>query len=231
MIKHYTVRDMYTYAVQNNIKLLSTYSGDFWSEYLANSSIFDKKFMRENASFRYYFDNENAELEDVVTNFVEDVYNHLLINNKKYSELYRVYVMEDTNLDILSNYNIKEDITKDANNSQDNQYGSRSDSTLDTKGSRTDSFEREVSAYNSSDYSKDNLETDIIGQQQNSNSFTKGNQRDVLGTTIDEDITREKKGYFNTNASDLLNKHDKYWSTYRFYSYIFMEIKRELLLV
>lgn len=231
MIKHYTVRDMYTYAVQNNIKLLSTYSGGFWAEYLANSSVFDKKFMRENASFRYYFDNENAVLEDVVTNFVEDVYNHLLINDKKYSELYRIYTLEDAKNDFLNNYNIKEDITKDANNSQDNQYGQRIDNTLDTIGSRTDSYEREVSAYNSEQYSKDSLETDTLGQQQNSSGFTKGNQRDVLGTTIDEDITREKKGYFNTNTSDLLGKHDKYWTTYRFYSYIFMEIKKELLLV
>ena len=83
-----TVKDMYESAVLKDTALLSTYSGDFWNEYIQNHKEYDRLFMRMFKSFKYFLQDGSESIDVVLTNFVEDVKLHLMVNSKKYSELY-----------------------------------------------------------------------------------------------------------------------------------------------
>ena len=83
-----TVKDMYESAVLKDTALLSTYGGDFWNEYIKNHKEYDRLFMRMFKSFIYFLQDGSESIDVVLTNFVEDVKLHLMVNSKKYSELY-----------------------------------------------------------------------------------------------------------------------------------------------
>ncbi|MBQ0111580.1 MAG: hypothetical protein KBT03_00450 [Bacteroidales bacterium] len=85
-----TVNDMYKNSVSNNKKLLSNYNAPFWAEYLLNSERYDRLFRRKYLSFRYFLQEYDEDITTITDNFIDDVYNHLLANDKKYSELFRV---------------------------------------------------------------------------------------------------------------------------------------------
>ena len=90
-----TVKDMYEYADENSIKLLSGYAADFWKEYRDNYNRYDNLFCRYFRSWFYFLQEGDEDISDLVDNFTIDVYSHLMINDKKYSELYRIHVIDD----------------------------------------------------------------------------------------------------------------------------------------
>ena len=47
----YTVKDMYKYTSDHNVKLLSEYNSDFWAGYKANYQRFDRLFMKRFSSW------------------------------------------------------------------------------------------------------------------------------------------------------------------------------------
>ena len=49
-----TVNDMFNYAKQNNLKLLSEFEADFWQEYMQNSDKYDMLFRRSYFSFKFF---------------------------------------------------------------------------------------------------------------------------------------------------------------------------------
>ena len=75
-----TVKEMYESAVLKDTALLSTYSGDFWNEYIQNHKEYDRLFMRMFKSFIYFLQDGNESIDDVLTNFIEDVKLHLTVN-------------------------------------------------------------------------------------------------------------------------------------------------------
>lgn len=231
MSKQLLVKDMYKYASTNNLKLLSNYSSTFWSEYLTNSAKYDKLFNRLYMSFKYFNQDETSVIATLTTDFIDEVYNHLLVNDKKYSELYRVNVLTDNDYKILDNYKYTEVMDKDLQNYSSITSGSRSDSTSNTKGAQTDTTETQVSAYNSSSYSNQDKTTDIMGSRSDSGSFTKGSQTDSITGSNAENYTLTKTGKTSDyTMSEMISKHSKYWSNYEFYTYIFEDICKELLL-
>lgn len=134
-----TTHEIYKYNKDNSLKMLSDYPSDFWEEYRTNHDKYDKVFDRMFMSFKYCFQNEEEEIVDVANNFREDVYNHLLMNDKKYSELFRVQVIPDTNYSLTDNYDVTETMDKDISDNNDNVYGARTDTVEETEGSRNDS--------------------------------------------------------------------------------------------
>lgn len=227
-----TVNDMYKYAVANNIKLLSTFNAPFWAEYLNNSANYDRLFRRKYLSFRYFLHASNEDISEITTDFIEDVYDHLLANSKKYSELYRVNVVDDEEYSLLNNYNIKEVMDKDGTSNDDNTYGSRNDSSNETVGSQTNSVTDKTAPYDSENFYNANSSSTSLGARTDSNSFTKGQQVDSLDTTYTEDYTLTRVGNIGVQTgADMLEKHKKFWTKWQFYEYIFEEISKELLLV
>lgn len=226
-----TVKDMYT-ALTSGQKLLSEYGADFWEEYRNNSARYDKLFVRLYRSFKYFLQDDDETISEVVTDFIADVYNHLMINDKKYSELYRVYVVSDDEYSLLNNYNVTETMDKDTSSNDTNTYGSRSDSGSDTRGAQSNSVTNTVAPYNTNSFQNDNKSDESIGQRMDSNSYTKGQQQDTLSNTGTEDYTLSRVGNIGVmTGADMLQKHNNYWNVYEFYQMIFRDIAKELLLV
>lgn len=249
-----TVKDMYDYAKTNNLKLLSNYGATFWSEYVSNSTKYDKLFSRLYSSFRYFYQDEESVIATLTTDFIDEVENHLMLNNKKYTELYRVKVLNDTDYNFSGNLNVTEVMDKSTVTDGDHVLGQRSDSTTDTQGQRqdsttstvgakTDTSERQVSAFNASTYSNADKTTDTLGAQTNSDNFTKGSQSNSSSLTkgsqtntdditVDEDYTFTRKGKDGDKpASEYIKDHIDLWTMFEFYSYVFNDICAELLLV
>ena len=62
-----TVKEMYESAVLKDTALLSTYNGDFWNEYIVNHKEYDRLFMRMFKSFKYFLQDGNESIDDVLT--------------------------------------------------------------------------------------------------------------------------------------------------------------------
>ena len=249
-----TIDDVYKYNKNNNLKMLSDYPSDFWEEYRSNNDKYDKLFDRMFMSFKPCFQSEEESTMDIANNFREDVYNHLLINDKKYSELYRVNVIPDTSYSLTDNYDVTETMDKDITDNNDNTYGartdsveetegSRTDSTSETEGSRTDDTTHKIAPYDSDVFSNNSKDILDKGQQVNSGSLTKGqqinetettkgSQNDTLDRTYAEDYVLHRKGNIGVmTVSDMLKKHKQFWDVWCFYEFVFKEICKELLLI
>lgn len=255
----YRIGDIYKANAAASTLMLSNFSisgaeDDFWSEYRTNHTNYDRVFNRMFNSFKPFMQEEDATLAEVVDAFRQDVYDHLLINQKKYEELYRVQVIPDDDYSLINNYDMQEIMDKDVTDNQDNTYGQRSDSGSFTKGSRQDSTTNgigqqtitntsKVAPYDSSTYAEHTEDTQVNGsrsdsvsftegQQLDSSSSTKGQQKDDLDRTYTEDYTLHRVGNIGVQTvSDMLNKHIKLWSMWEFYEYIFKEICKDLLLI
>ena len=248
------ISDVYKQNAAAGTKMLSDFTADFWSDYRTNYQRYDKVFRRMFNSFYYFMQSPEEEAVDVANNFREDVYNHLLMNEKKYNELYRVQVIPDTDYSLTDNYNVTENLRRNGTESNDNTYGQRIDSGSYTKGSRTDSGTQtkgqqtdqnteSVASYDSVSFSPDKY-TEMLsgsrldvtgfteGQQLDSSSNTKGQQIDNLDKTFTENYTLTKKGNIGVQtATDMIDKHKRFWDMWSFYEYIFKEISKELLLI
>lgn len=241
-----TVNDMYKYAADNSVKLLSNYSADFWGDYRTNYALYDKLFCRLYRSWFYFLQEKDEEISEITTDFAADVLAHLTLNDRKYSELYRIHVLPDDDYSLTNNYDMHEEMDKDTTSNNTNTYGQRSDS--DTYGSRSDSDSygaqsnsttNTVAPYNSSNFQNDNKSDESIGNRSDSHtkgsqsdSHVKGQQSDTLNNTGTEDYELHRYGNIGVmTVTDMLKKHDDYWTHYEFYEKIFRDIARELLMI
>lgn len=221
-----TIKELYDYSSENSVKLLSNYSADFWADYNSNYQRYDSIFERLFSSFEYLRSKDEDTIAFTVDKFVNDVYNHLLINSKKYSELYRINVISDNVYSLTDNYDVTETMDKDISDSNENTYGERQDSNSNTSGSTSTG---KVSPYDNENYYNDNQ---LLEEGENEGSFTKGEQSDTLNKTYTEDYTLHRKGNIGVQTvTDMIRKHKDFWTVWDFYEMIFKEISKELLLV
>lgn len=245
-----TVNDMYKYINQTGGVLLSEYVADFWENYKNNHVRYDKMFNRFYYSYRYMLQECDEDISVITNNFSEDVYNHLMINNKKYSELYRVNVVDDEKYSILNNYDVFETMSKKNHEENQMKYGTREDSVNSTLGSRTDSTvlgaqsnteTSKIAGFNSTDFSNADTVTNSIGsrtdnnsigEQKNVSSSVKGEQNDTDNTDGTEEYELTRVGNIGVKtATEIMREHKNFWSMWDFYKYIFSDICAELLLV
>ena len=254
----YKTGDIYKYYRSQNTKMLSNFqpsevNDDFWADYRTNYARYDAVFNRMFNSFWYFLQDRQGTIAEVAADFTQAVYDHLMINEKKYSELYRIEVIPDEDYSLTNNYNITEVMDKDITDNNDNTYGQRIDSGSFTEGSRSDSASNTlgsqtttvtdgIAPYDSDVFSNKESET-VAGSRQDSSSFTKGSQSDSssntkgqqiddLNRTYTEDYTLTREGNIGVQtATDMIDKHKKFWSLWAFYEYIFKEISKDLLLI
>lgn len=252
------VNDMYKYAEENNLPLLSDYVSEnvehnFWGDYVQNYDEYDKIFRRLYKHFRYFdqdIDGDNP-VEDVTEDFIDAVKGHLMLNDKKYTMLYLLHV-DDTALDPFNDYNLTE--TKQATRSADSEMvsgertdtsedvsGARTDTTSENYGMRTDTSTDQTMAFNSAtwvDSSRNNFqkgsETDTSnygkGQQTDNSEYVKGEQTDTHEVDETSSHTIHITGA-KENQSKNMREYMDTWSRYQFYEYIFRKISEDLLLV
>lgn len=158
-----TVNDMYNEVKSNDEMLLSNYRATYWDDYRNNHDKYDKLFRRMFKSFKYFLQDDDESVEEVTTNFIDDVYNHLLIHDKRYSELYRINVIPDSDYSLTDNYNITETMDRDTTSVDTNTYGERVDSDSITEGARNDTS-------NTSDSSRQDSTTNVYGSQENNST-------------------------------------------------------------
>lgn len=95
----YDVKDIYTYNQEANKPMLSNFTStaggqvDFWKPYKDNHAYFDRMFMKKYRS--WYPMDQDGDLEDISDEFAYDVKAWLMINDKRYSELYRMQTIPD----------------------------------------------------------------------------------------------------------------------------------------
>lgn len=228
MSKQYKV---YELVNDNEEALLPTDTGlDFWDEYEDNTQSYDRAFDRLFSSFKYfkYIDS----LENARTLFKTDVYDYLLLNRKKFEELYRVNVLADTDYSFTSNLDYKKTMSGSKNSNGSYISGQRQDSGSDSIGQQQNTVEGQVAAFDTSSYSPKDKSIENLGAQQNTNSYTKGAQTDTNSNAELTGETVEVKGLNSDKPmSSMIDKHIKLWTPYEFYTYIFKSISKEFLLV
>ena len=146
-MKRSRVDEIYKYCSDNNLAMLSDYGSDFWETYLSNHEYFDRLFMKTYRKF-VVFGSESYEENPVEENsidFILDVKSWLMANDKRYSELWRMQSIADTDYSVLDPYNVTETHNIETDTSMTDNMGSRTD----TKQGQTLYGAREISDSNS----------------------------------------------------------------------------------
>lgn len=142
----YTVGDIYNQNKTDDKMMLSPYPADFWKPYRDNHNYFDRRFKVLYKSFFPYDQEETEGRESVADDFRFDVYAHLMANDKRYSELYRINAIPDNEAySLTNNVDVTETYTEENGRGIEFNKGSETD-TEDlerTKGSQTDTEDLE----------------------------------------------------------------------------------------
>ena len=230
MRKPFKVIDLYK-AVGIGESLLPTGTGfDFWEEtYEANTAVYDREFARRFTSFEY-FDFMDAEtIAEARENFHADVLSILTFNEKRYAEMYRVFLVEAEDDPITYNYDMVETTgaqhTESVKGEQTNTTGAQENTT----GAQTDTHN--VAPYNTSTLTAESSDvsgsrTDNFGERED----TDGERTDTYDS---DEWTLTRKGNIGVQtAADILRLHTHYWTeTYKFFNLIFDDIAKQLLMV
>ena len=181
------VNDMWKESVANESPLLSNYPADFWEYYRSNYVRLDALFRQMFLSFTYFLQDDDETLSTITDNFTNAVYNHLLLNHKKYEELFRVEVLEDTDYNFNRNYDISETFSGTTSDTHSDTIGSRNDSSSTSYGARSDSTSTSIGERSDSGSVVSGARTDskstTLGQRSDSTTNTFGSRTD--NTTVD----------------------------------------------
>ena len=226
------VKTMYDITKVAEVPLLSNYNSTFWLEYVAHFSEFDNLFKTLYKSFNY-FDQEDDETALVVTdNFIEIVRNWLRANDKRYNELYRVNVINDSNYNILNDYDITENYQGLNTIAGESKEGARTDVRDFTEGGQNSENQDRVAAFNISDYATKNSRKNAIGTRNDVTEFTKGEMDNTYARNEGMQHTLTRTGNIgNKTKTDILEKHSNYWKKYNFYMFVFSEIQEQFLIL
>ena len=216
-IKFVTVEQMYKFA-QPNTALLSTYNAEFWQEYIANHQRYDRIFARLYKNFYYFNQDANLTPAVVTPEFIEDVYGLLLMNTKRYSELYRIHVVDDTTYSILDNYDVTETRNSESDDTIYTSYderknteqgsrnltdrlGQRVSNVQNTIGSQNNTAVDKTAPYDSENFSNENRTETALGQRSDTSASTENAVNDSHDTYID--MTRTYGPYTTNRNRDL----------------------------
>lgn len=219
-----TINDLYKFANDNDIKLLSDFDAAWWADYAANSADYDLVFRRLYYSFFYFMQSRDETTAEVLDNFTTDVENLLHVHEKEFAELYRVKVLAANAYGLTDNYDMTETLEKTTGET----IGARSDSATMNTGAQTSGTTTKTAPYDSETFYNHNDVDVSTGARADSTSTTYGSQTN----SGSEDYTLTRKGNIGvTAATDVMQKHVDFWSNFNFYHYVFGVIARELLCV
>lgn len=254
----HTIYDLYKYATENNLDFLPSFTSaidplnSFWDNFENNRDLYERYFAKRYKSYRYYDQDVETDnpIADVYADFYASVLAHLTINDKKYTELYKIELLES--LTPVNDFSMTE--TKSGSKTYDSEYvsgqrtdtsenviGNRQDSTDTSYGQRGDTSTQRVMAYNSSTF-VDSSETENVkdavtdttdytkGQQTDTGELVKGEQTNTEDRDETESYTKSQSGYVKNPIETLLQYKDA-WNGFSFYGIIFDDLCKEFLLV
>lgn len=227
-----TVKDMYGVTNIAEVPLLSNYYADFWMDYVAHFDEYDNVFKTLFKSFKFFDQELDETVYEVTNNFIEVVKNWLRMNHKRYSELWRINVVDDSKYDILDNYNITETYTGLDTIQSASKEGARTDTNDYTEGSQNKEAQTRISAFNTNDMASKNTVKDASGTRNDVNVFTKGEMDNTYASNEGNEHIMNRKGNIGVRTqTEVMEKHGDYWKRYNFYMFVFNEINDQFLLV
>lgn len=236
----FTVEDIYNYCKQHSIPLLSTFSAPFWGEYILDFEKYDRYFANRYKTFAYYNQNpiNNSDIVSVVDAFTNSVYDHLMVNEKNYTELFKIqllnfgniqydYYSEETRKHIrtlLGDYvsGSRTDSGRltqgGSTNTMTDNIGRSTDTTTDNIGAHSvtsnNNKERQKMAFDSAQYINDNKETEddtqSVSARSDTSTIEKGSRTDSRTETKGSrtDSRTETKGQQRDNTDERESVND-----------------------
>lgn len=211
----YEIKEIYKYNKDNNKKMLSDFTSsaasDFWKPYKDHYTYFDRIFKKKYTSW-FPFDQEGDDVEDIATEFTEDVKAWLMINDKRYSEMFRVWTIPDNEKYSLTD-NVYEDerVEERGTHSSEFNKGAQTDTEdlSSTKGSQTDTQDnsRTLGSHtdtqdNSRTFAQQTVDTDASNETANSTSAYNDTGFDAVDKT-EETIDQSVVTHEHTDTEDL----------------------------
>ena len=189
--KVHNVKGMYMQSLVDDKPLLSSYPGEWWAAYRTDHQHYDRLFKKMFASWYPMDQVKDDEISEVTDEFRADVYAWLLANDKRYSEIYRINVIDDTSYDLLNNYDMTETYS-----------GTRSGSGSRVKGSETDT---ESNSYVHGAQSKSGSDQMVYGATSKS-----GSDQMAYGATSESgsDSTQYGSKTTATDATTIKGQHE-----------------------
>ena len=234
-----TVKDLYKMSKEALVPypLLTSYSPageiDWWNDYRENFSVFDEQFMRQFKTF-VFFDQESDETDDdIMANWQSTLYSWMMMNDKRYAELYRIHVIPDDEAYALTNnYDLHETYSGTNSGQGAMTSGQRTDINYDNTGSQNSANLNKVTGWNSSSENASDSNTATVGSREDVHQFTKGQQTDTSQTQGQDSHTLRRYGNIGVmTIEDMLQKHDNFWQLFNFYKIIFDDICKNFLLI
>ena len=228
-----TVKELYQVTKLNEEPLLSDYSAEWWAEYVENYADFDAMFAKMFKTFVYYDQDSEDTVEDIQEDFTQTVYRWLMMNDKKYTELYRIHVIpDDDSYNLAYNYDRHETYSGNNNVAGSSITGQRTDITYDNIGSQNSSNLDKVTGWDSGSENTRDSSNSSVGDRQDTHQFTKGQEQDTSRTQGTDAHTSHIFGNIGvTTVDDMLKKHSDFWQVFNFYQIIFNDICKNFLLI
>ena len=168
-------------------------------------------------------------MNDIITNFWTDIYSLLQLNQKKYQEMYRIFLLTDEEMPVTYNYDMTETTGKQKTTFDKGQEQDTIGQRQDTIGEITDTHK--VAPFNSNTAQVESSNTtsshtDTIGQHID----TYGTRKD---TTESDEWTLTRKGNIGTQtAADVANSFVKFFdNNFKFMLMIFEDIVKQMLYI
>lgn len=222
--------DMYKACVENdNQTLLPPFEYDtespawfdFWAYVydVSQDSVYtwyDREFARMYGDFLYYdfLEEDDQSMSETIEHFWTDIGSILQKNQKRYQEMYRIYLATDAQIPFDYNYDLTE------------TYGVTHQSTV--YGSHTDTIGQVQDTHSVAPFNSTTPQTESVD--------TTAQRQDTIGShtdTIDTNaVTNTKKGNIGVQtASDVAERFISMWSKYKYMELIFEDICKELLMI
>ena len=228
----YDVKDMYEVTSSREVPLLSNYNSTFWLEYVSHFSEFDNLFKTLFKTFKYFDQEDDETILAVTDNFIEIVKNWLRANDKRYNELYRVQVIDDSKYSVLHDYDITEEYQGLDTIASVSKEGARTDVKDFTEGSQNIEEQDRISAFNTNDYASKTSNKNATGTRNDVTEYTKGEMDSTFARNEGNEHDLHRYGNLgNRTMTDILDKHSNYWKRYDFYMFIFSEIQEQFLIL
>lgn len=210
--KRSRVKEIYEYCRDNNLPMLSSYNADFWEVYVNNYNYFDKLFCNSYKSFVAFSNEEDTVAENTI-DWIFDIAAWLKANDKRYSELWRMQVLSDTDYSMLDPYNVRETHSTTTETSGTDVLGGRTDTKNSqiSYGGREDTDNKSIvhGAKSETDGETLNYGQDVTKIDTETNT---GSQQNTTENTVSADnvSTYSPKDYVDNN---LGSRQDTFEST------------------
>lgn len=227
----YKTIDLYK-ALSAGARLLPlTTSFDWWDNvYKASTAAtYDREFVRRYKNFEYFDFLEADEVADAITNFKADVLSILTLNQKKYAEIYRLFVVTDEDMPITYNYDMTETTGKQHT---ETKYGEKEF----TKGEQQNTDGILTNTHNVAPFNSTNPIAES-SDVKDSQTITEGERTDTDGEHTDEydadEWTLTRKGNIGVQtAADIARIFNNFWGDdFKYMQMIFEDICKQLFMI